>query len=516
MSLTGGWQMYTDSNTERKPIKDISGTLSIAALATAVSTLVYFMVGISSRDIVIISDFSRMHYVAIAFVLVFPPVSIFLPGRWRLPGFYMKSVSLLIFLGLTFTAVHSVALFSISLAPLISYSFLWWHSATDVRLELKKLATFSLAMTFMYLAASMFHLGPEPSFYPATFASVSEAYVFSPTGVPYLLEGGVAFITPYIQGVFSPLSFTIFTLISALLTENYFGIFAVLRRGNGETRVSGAAYGAVSLLSCQCEGGISLLPTMAYLVITIAMIPILAESLALLLLTNLMIGRYYLRGKKVSLLGRISSPDNKAPGYAMAAVLFLATPLLETVGIYLGMITNIFFFFGIGILMTVSAYYEVVFIGRLIGYGRRINPLVLVAMFIAASTIMFIWYFPHYTLLAVNHVSVFLLMNLTSLVAGFLLGMIRLSSGRATGQLLEEFITLMFGMPPIIVFYFSALVQAQLWPVFNITQQTEFGLIVWAIILPFMWLTTNISLNDAGDNFAPPVLSHSGNEPTGS
>ncbi len=507
MKRKGGWKMYKNNNTKGKPMQEVSAA-PIAALAAAVSTLIYFMVGISSRDIVIISDFTTMHYVAIAFILVFPQLSIFLGERWYPLGFYMKSVSLLILLGLTFTAVHSISLFSISLAPLLSYSFLWWNSATNVRLELKKLITFSLAMAFMYLAASMFHVGPEPSFYPATFASVSEAYVFSPHGVPYLLKGGIAFITPYIQGVVSPLSFVIFTLISALLTENYFGIFAILRRGNGETKVSGAAYGAVSLLSCQCEGGISLLPTMAYLVITIAMIPILTESLALLLLTNMLIGRYYLQGKKVRLLGKISNPNNNLPGYVMAAILFLATPLMETVGIYLGMITNIFFFFGIGILMTVSAYYEVVFIGKLVGYERRVNPVVLGAMFVAASTIMFIWYIPHYTILAVSQVSVFLLMNLTSLTAGFLFGMIKLSTPRATGQLLEEFITLMFGMPPIIVFYFSALVQAQLWPVFNITQQTEFGLIVWAIILPFMWLTTNMSLNDARDNFTAPILNN--------
>ncbi len=498
--------MYRNNNAKGKPLKEISGNASIAAIATVVSTFVYFIIGISNRDIVIISDFSRMHYVAIAFILVFPIISILVPERFHPLGFYMKSVSLLIFLGLVFTAVHSVSLFSISLAPFLSYSFLWWYSSSDVRLELKKLVTFSLAMTFMNLASSMFHVGPEPSFYPATFASVSEAYVFSPNGVPYLLEGGVAFITPYIQGVFSPLSFVIFTTISALLTENYFGIFSVLRRGNGETRVSGAAYGAVSLLSCQCEGGISLLPTMAYLVITIAMIPILAESLGLLLLTNLLIRRYYLNGRKVKLLGNLSSPENKAPGYAMAAILFLATPLVETAGIYFGMITNVFFFFGIGILMTVSAYYEVVFIGNLIGYGKRINPAILAVMFVAASIIMFMWYIPQYTTMAVKLVSVFLVMNLTSLAAGFFLGIIRLSSGKATGQLLEEFITLMFGMPPIIVFYFSALAQVQLWPVFNITQQTEFGLVVWAIILPFMWLTTNISLNDASENYAMPII----------
>lgn len=496
--------MYSESS--RGNITELSSASAFGIMATALATIIYFIVGISSRDIVIMSDFSKLHYVAIGFILVFPLVSLFIPDRFQPTGFYMKSVSLLIFLGLTFTAIHRIALFAISLAPLLSYSFLWWDSSRDLKLELKKLLTFSLAMTFMYLAASMFHVGPEPSFYPSTFASVSEAYVFATHGVPYLLKGGIAFITPYIQGVISPISFIIFTFISALLTENYFGIFTLLRKGNGETRISGAAYGAVSLLSCQCEGGISLLPTMAYLVITIAMIPILAESLGLLLLTNLLINRFYIHGSKVRILERISRPSSQAIEYGVAAILFLATPLVETIGIYFGLITDVFFFFGIGILMTVSAYYETIFIGKLVGYKRKLSGAIMIAMFLIASVLMFIWYFPQLTIAAVEQVSTFLLMNVTSIVAGFLFGMVKLSSGRATGQLLEEFITLMFGMPPIIVFYFSALVQVQLWPVFNITQQTEFGLVVWAIILPFMWLTTNISLNEAVDNFTRTVL----------
>lgn len=474
----------------------------LAVLATVLTTILYFVTAIYSREILIMSDLASHYYFAIIFILAFPVISLIVPKRWKTLGFYMKSLSLLIFLALSFVALHSISLFAISLAPLFSYSLLWWATTRDVQSSFWKLVTFSSAMTFMYLAGTLFHLGPEPATYPSTFASISEAYVFSNGGVPFFLKGGVEFITPFVQGAFSPLSFLIFTAISTVLTENYFGIFGLLKRGNGKTRVSGAAYGAVSLLSCQCEGGISLLPTMAYLVITIAMIPILTESFGLLLLTNLLISRYYLHGNNVGILKRISNPSNKAIEFTIAAVLFMGTPLAETIGIYLGLVSNIFFFFGIGILMTVSAYYEVVFIGRLLGFSRKLNRVLLTVFFLVASVFMFVWYIPHYTLLAVEQVSVFLVMNVTSIVSGFLFGIIKLSSRKYTGQLLEEFIALMFGMPPIIVFYMSALAQKQIWPIFGITQQTEFGLIVWALILPFMWLTTNISLNDVGVNFA--------------
>lgn len=500
--------MFNVKLTDGRAINATGNSIIIAIMASVVSTFIYFLIGISSHAIIIITDFYKMHFVAMAFILTFPFAALYLPDRLKLAGYYMKSVSLLIFFGLVLTAIHSISLFAISLAPFLLYSYLWLATSENFNLEIKKLLTFSLAMLFMYLAGSMFHLVVEPPFYPSTFASAGEAYVFATNGVPYLIRGGIAFITPYVQGIVSPLSFIIFTSISAILTENYFGIFSLLSKRTGDARVSGAAYGAVSLLSCQCEGGISLLPTMAYLVITIAMIPILAESFVLLLLTNVLINRYYILGRKMTILNRISNPGSQFIEFGIAAVLFLATPIIETVGIYLGLITSIFFFFGIGILMTVSAYYEVVFIGRLVGYGRKLHPAIMSLLFVFASALMFVWYFPHYTVMAVENVSIFLVMNVSNLVAGFFFGMIKLSSRRSTGQLLEEFIALMFGMPPIIVFYISALMQVQFWPVFNITEQVEFGLVMWALILPFMWLTTNISLNDARDNFSvvDPVL----------
>lgn len=474
----------------------------VAMLATILSTILFFIFGSERGSIVVINDFQSAHFIAIFFILAFSVVSILIPPKFRIYGFYLKSTSLLVFLSMTIISIHSPLLFGISLVSLIAYSLVWWRTSYTISSALKKFLTFSSAMTFMYFAGSLIHFVIEPAGYPATFASIGEAYVFQPTGVPLLLRYGFIFISPYFQGTISPLSFLMFAAISAILTENYFSIFGLLKRGNGKTRIQGAAYGTISLLSCQCEGGISLLPTMAVLIISIAMVPILLESFLLLLLTNLFINRFYMQGESVRILRRISQPGSKLPGIVLAAVLFLGTPMIETIGIYFGLISNMFFFFGIGILMTIASYYEVTLIGRLLGYNRKLNVAVQLAIFIVASFFMFVWYVPQYTMMAIDQVNVFLVMNATSIVSGFFFGMIRLSSGKATGQLLDEFLALMFGMPPIIVFYFSALAQIQLWPVFSLTEQIEFGLIVWALILPFMWLTTNISLNDAGENFA--------------
>lgn len=474
----------------------------VAMLATILFTLLFFVVGTSSGSIVIINDFRIAQYFAILSIIIMSLASLLVQNRLEIVGFYLRSTSLLVFLSMTIISLHSLLLFGLSLIPLIAYSLVWVKKSYTIRSAFKKLMTFSAAMTFMYFAGSLLHLIIEPASYPTTFASISEAYVFNPTGVPLLLKYGFIFFSPYFQGTISPLSFIMFAAISAILTENYFSIFGLLKGGNGRSRIQGAAYGTISLLSCQCEGGISLLPTMAVLIISIAMVPILLESFFLLVMTNLFINRFYLRGKSVGVLKKIGSSGNTLPRFALAAILFLGTPLVETIGIYFGLISNMFFFFGIGILMTVASYYEVTLVGRLIGYSRKLHPAILSAFFIVASFFMFIWYVPRYTLLAIDQIPVFLIMNATSLISGFLFGIIRLSSVKSTGQLLDEFIALMFGMPPIVVFYFSALAQIQFWPVFSLTEQILFGLVIWALILPFMWLTTNLSLNDVGENFA--------------
>lgn len=475
-------------------------------MATAFSTAIFFLLG-SSRDYIIVnSDFSRSYLIAVFFMLAFPIISLFVSTKFVITGFYLKSTSLLMLASLFLMSLHNPILAAISLVAISAYSLIWWETSRTTESAVKKLFTFSAAMIFMYFVGSIIHFVIEPASYNPTFASIGEEYAFQPTGVPLLLRNGFIFITPYFQGTFSPLSFTIFTAISALLTENYFGIFKLLKGGPGSSRIQGSAYGAISLLSCQCEGGISLLPTMAVLLISIAMVPILVESFILLALTNFLINRYYLLGKIVNPLRRISSPGNRIPGLILAALLFLGTPMVETVGIYLGLISNMFFFFGIGILMTVASYYEVTVIGRLIGYSRHLNRVILAIMFTLASVLMFIWYIPAYTIPAIEQVSVFLLMNVTNIISGTLFGIVRLSSTRSIGQLLDEFIALMFGMPPIIVFYLSALAQIQVWPTFSITQQIEFGLGLWALILPFMWLTTNLSLNEARVNVTSPII----------
>lgn len=469
-------------------------------------TIIYYTFGINYKVLFFVSGFSQAHYSIVAAISLISGISLFLPVKFATARFYFRTLTLLIFAGLLMISLHSAILLVISIAIFLPYAASWVFEYRHRKNSVKKLVTFTAAILFMMFVGNVVHFFVTPAWYPATFTPIQDQ--FAPPGgvVPFLLYYGMSLYSPFFQISLSPVSFLIFTLISAILTENYFGIFGLVQRGNGKTKIQGTAYGVISLLSCQCEGGISLLPTMAVLIISISMIPILGESLLLLILTNLLINRYYMKGSRVRFFNRFSGIERKASGIILAAMLFIGTPVAEVAGIYLGLLSNMFFFFGIGILMTVSAYYEVIVIGKLLGYRRTPHAAILSGLFLVASAFMFIWYIPSFTISAIENVSVFLLMNLTSIISGIAFGIIRLSTRKGTGQLLDEFIALMFGMPPIIVFYLSAVSNITIWPQFGITQQLEFGIIVWALILPFMWLTTNISLNDAGDNFTGIII----------
>lgn len=498
--------MYNKGNDSRLTVKNDQRLGLLVILEAVFLSIIYYRFGINFKALFFISGFEYASFYIMAAISSVSAASILLPSKYATVRFYLSSLTLLIFVGLFFLSLHSGILLIISLLLLIPYSYYWFMEYREYESALKKLLTFSAAILFMYFVGNLLHFFISPISYPSTFVPIQDQ--FAPPGgrVPFLLYYGISVYSPLFQISLSPVSLLMFSLISSILTENYFSIFRLLRKGNGKTKIQGTAYGVISLLSCQCEGGISLLPTMAVLIISISMIPVIGESFLLLLLTNILINRYYIKGSSVRFLVKFGGLEKKLAGIILAAALFIGTPIAETFGIYLGLLSNIFFFFGIGILMTVSAYYEAVVVGKLLDYHRSPHPALLSALFLIGSIFMFIWYIPTLTISAVENVSVFLIMNLTSVVAGIAFGIVRLSTKKTTRQLLDEFIALMFGMPPIIVFYLSAMSNLLIWPTFGITEQIEFGIIIWAILLPFMWLTTNISLNDAGNKFTEIII----------
>lgn len=478
----------------------------LSTLIVIFSEVVFFIYGSNSGKLVFVTGNSSIQIAVMASLTALTVSSLIIPKKYYIFAFYLSSITLLIYAGLFLVSLHSVVLTLTSAVAFVLYLFVWINVTKGRKGSMKKLVTFMLAMGFMYYVGDLLQIITSPAGYPATITWIGGLFLSNVAGTPLLMKYGIEVYAPFYAISLSPVSFVIFFSISSLLTENYFSIFGLLKSGNNNTKIQGAAYGIISSLSCQCEGGISLLPTMAILIISITMVPILLESFILLLLTNYFINRYYVNGLRIRILSRLGGAGIKSHVLILAAVLFIGTPVFEMIGIYLGLISNMLFFFGTGILMTLSAYFEISVLGKLIGYKRSLNPLVNAALLVVGSVLMFIWYLPFLTIQAVSNPSIFVLMNVSGIAAGLSFGAVRLSVKRGSGQLLDEFLALMFGMPPIIVFYISAMPQVLIWPEFGLLQQLEFGLVVWVLVLPFMWLTTNISLNDAKTNVESFVL----------
>lgn len=465
-------------------------------LVSSISTALLFLYGLNYGKILFVTDLSFGPLILIPTILIVPIISIVISYKLELVGFYLRSFSLLLYVGIFLLSLHSPLLIAFSSLSLVSYAILWLKLSHGTTKPIKKLITLVIANVFMYLVGDLMQFIIEPIGYPATFVPLSNLYFSSAIGVPLLLKGGIAVYSPFFAISISPVSLLLFFSISVLLTENYFKIFSLLKADNSGKSIAGVVYGVASSLSCQCEGGISLLPTMTVLLISTAMVPILFESFLLLIGTNLLITRYYMRGTSVRRLTIFEGIERRFSGILVIAALLIGTPMIEIIGIYLGLINNMLFFFGTGILMTISGYGEISLLGKLLGYRRIIGKTAISMLSVLASFLMFIWYYPPFTLLAFSSASLFTLMSLTSIFSGVIFGFVRISVHGGGQKLLDEFVALMLGMAPIVITYLSAIKVMTIWPEFGITQQIEYGLLAWAVLLPFMWLTTNISLND--------------------
>ncbi len=481
----------------------------LSALIVSLSVIAYFIYGERYGQFVFITGTNSTAIIMMIAILAFSTVSLLIPEKHQVVKFYASSLALLVYLGLLLLSLHSIVMLIISIFSFTFYLILWRQFTFKKKGSFQKFITFTVALIFMYFVGDLLRFINTPADYPATVTWLGGLFLSNVSGTPLLMKYGIEVYAPYYAISISPVSFSIFVVVASLLTENYFSIFSLLRTGNRNTKIQGTAYGLISSLSCQCEGGISLLPTMAILLISITMVPLLLESLTLLFLTNYFINHHYIRNKRIRLLSSISDPVSKTRLIIPAAVLFIGTSVMEVTGIYLGLINNMLFFFGIGIVMTLTAYFETTMIGILLDYRKSLHPLITSVLSVTGAILMFIWYIPTLTLRAVEAPAMFVLMNITGIVAGALFGLVRLSVKKGYKQLLDEFIALMFGMPPIIVLYMSAMLQFLIWPEFGLLQQVEFGIMIWAAVLPFMWLSTNISLNDTqanSDSFAIPSI----------
>ena len=92
-------------------------------------------------------------------------------------------------------------------------------------------------------------------------------------------------------------------------------------------------------------------------------------------------------------------------------------PFIETIGIYLGLVRNLFFFVSIDIVMFIEGIVLVLVISRVIHFSS-ISRLFLVGLTTLSFGMMFAWFVPPVTVYAYSYYDWFAFMTLTSVLSG--------------------------------------------------------------------------------------------------
>ncbi len=170
------------------------------------------------------------------------------------------------------------------------------------------------------------------------------------------------------------------------------------------------------------------------------------------------------------------------------------SPILITVGVYYDLQKNLLFYFGTNLgLFAVSS----LIFTRLFGEIRiRLEISQIMYAFLAFFTIFFmvVWYIPVILDLAVSNGIIFSIMGLFSVISGLILSFMLTPIDKIRRSIIYEYITGMFPIVFVIVLYYTVITSSQIWPVFSITSQLVFALVLLGLSLPFMWFSTNYSI----------------------
>lgn len=359
-----------------------------------------------------------------------------------------------------------------------------------------KMFIFLLLSVIMYILGSFLQFIIQPPSVPVILVPLSSIFIFPGQAFPPLYYMGMNLYGAFATITISPLSLLLFTPIAGLVAENYEGFFRILRRGR-RAGIRSVLYGVTATLSCQCEACISLLPAMLFVILTVAMIPLILESFLLLVLSNIVIRRYFekrnldLFQKAVTSFSRLQLP--------LAAFMILFEIPVELFGIYLGWIKDPIFFFGMGMLNTLSGYVLIISAGRFIrAIGGTMKAFLLV---VSGSVASLVWYLPSLTHAAFTSGLVFSVMVIASLVSGVIFGLAQKSL--RNWYLVPEAVSLIYGIFIVAIFYLTVDLRMTLWNEFTYTQTVIFEIFAWTVMLPVMWFFTQVSILRSANDEPP-------------
>lgn len=461
------------------------------AVVSLASYLMLFFFGLRLDLIYIDQILLSQEYVPAIVIVGLTAVSLFLTS-YREAEIYIIGILIIVY-GLIFVAtIPYTSLLPFSAISLLSILMYFSKTVGFNSRTVSKLTAFIGVILVMFGIGSALRVDTGPPVYAMAFGSIYDDV--KPGGVPLMFTDGIVFYARYfILSVSVPI-IVLFTALSVVLTENYYLIFKLLRF-KGSSNVRKTVSNAVTVLSCQCEGITASFPSAIATILFTAILPLISESIVFLILTDSLLIVFFLKGKRVKLLDSIWRITSTR-GFLVAMIVSLFTvPVYSTFVVYLSLQNNLLVFSSVNVIMYVYGVFVIYLINRVLPFKKSLSSGV-TYLFVALSSLgMFVWYFPQLTLPTVQSPVVFSIMGVVSVASGILSGIIFKAHKENVKMLYFEFITMMFSMLAIIIFYISAIGLSVIWPEFGIGQQLEFSLVLWGLTLPVMWLSTNISLN---------------------
>lgn len=333
------------------------------------------------------------------------------------------------------------------------------------------------------------------------FEKLSQVLIFNigddinVAGVPFFFSNGVVVAgMRYFVFSFSYQYMVIILVLGFLLLENARSIIKIsTAKKQGKGNIVNLTSMSFSVFSCQCETVTSIIPAIGAEIIGIISLPIILESLILSVGTFLYL--HFVQKGRYGIFGNLWNSKKKRRGLLIIALIIMViSPILITVGVYYDLQKNLLFYFGTNLgLFAVSS----LIFTRLFGEIRiRLEISQIMYAFLAFFTIFFmvVWYIPVILDLAVSNGIIFSIMGLFSVISGLILSFMLTPIDKVRRSIIYEYITGMFPIVFVIVLYYTVITSSQIWPVFSITSQLVFALVLLGLSLPFMWFSTNYSI----------------------
>ncbi len=443
-----------------------------------------------------------IHTFALGYLEIFLPVlisfmllSFFLIFSSRVIFFYISLyVALSMFLMEIFSLHESSA--GIVLVGFLLYATFIYLNSGKIPGKKIRVTTFFATLTLIAFLGGIISLFQQPYVIPITIETANTLFIGVGHSLPILEKYGIFIISPDMMMTVSPIEFLIFFGISSLVSENYFLIIRYIENKRSAMGKAGAViYGITGALSCQCESYIALLPAISAFLLDEILLPTVFSSLILLFLTYIFVSKFYMKGRHIFYFEPERWNRNSRLQLLFLSSSVILPPIIVTIGVYFGLQLNPIFFFLSAMYMVLEGYifsYSIFRFIRPVLRTRLTNTIISTA----GVVISLIWYFPYLTGLAYHNGLIFDVMTLSGFLGGIMMAYSYTHSPRAQAYAINEYITVIFSIFPLAIFYMGNVLEIKIWPFFTLEGQIIYSLINWLIMLPVMWLATHISLQN--------------------